>query len=316
MSAPVATAASAQLDLLQADAPQDPELTVLSFGAGQDSTALLYRYFYDPAFRTRYAPRAFLVLCADSGDEHPATVAHIRRVQDLCRDHQVAFEYITLERGYHRGSWAGGIVRHFETHNTIGSVSYPKTCTVNLKVEPIYRFLEEWVGQRYELPTGGKRALRGFAARHGKIRMLIGIAAGEERRVAKAGTSPPWMQAAIDRVYPLIDLGMDRAACQAYIASVGQPIPPWSACFVCPYKQGAELLWSARRFPDRWERWVQAERRKLDAWEGRTKRNLGVKGAIALPEALARAERQFGHLSDEELDTYAMSHGHCVATTY
>lgn len=35
-------------------------------------------------------------------------------------------------------------------------------------------------------------------------------------------------------VYPLIDLGLDRAACHAIITDAGLPTPPKSSCYFCP----------------------------------------------------------------------------------
>jgi hypothetical protein len=47
--------------------------------------------------------------------------------------------------------------------------------------------------------------------------MLIGIAKGEEGRCGEA--MEKWMRETVERVYPLIDLGLDRQGCQDYIAS-------------------------------------------------------------------------------------------------
>ena len=45
--------------------------------------------------------------------------------------------------------------------------------------------------------------------------------------------------------YPLIDLGMDRSACQQVIADYGWPVPPKSSCYFCPFHR--DLTWSEMR---------------------------------------------------------------------
>ena len=43
-------------------------LSVISYGSGQDSTALMYMYAYDKAFREKYAPGKVLIIHSDIGD--------------------------------------------------------------------------------------------------------------------------------------------------------------------------------------------------------------------------------------------------------
>jgi hypothetical protein len=45
-------------------------ITILSFGAGQDSTAILYRIVLDPEFRKAYVKGKLVVIMSDTGDEH------------------------------------------------------------------------------------------------------------------------------------------------------------------------------------------------------------------------------------------------------
>lgn len=52
-------------------------LTLLSFGAGQDSTAILLKLIHDADFRTKYAPQDLIVVFSDTGDEHDETYAHL-----------------------------------------------------------------------------------------------------------------------------------------------------------------------------------------------------------------------------------------------
>ncbi len=60
------------------------DLTILSFGAGQDSTTLLKLYKHDLSFRNKYAPGDFLVVMSDTGNEHHETYLHVERTKEFC----------------------------------------------------------------------------------------------------------------------------------------------------------------------------------------------------------------------------------------
>ncbi|WP_137887671.1 hypothetical protein [Pseudomonas sp. 2FE] len=131
-------------------------------------------------------------------------------------------------------------------------------------------------------------------------------------------------------IYPLIDLGMDRAACQQYIASQGQIVPPPSNCRSCPWLSLEELEYLRRFDPAHLEVWVELEAAKLEKHRdkenlivttanGTTKivnKNYGVWGVDPLPKKIAQAKEKFSDWTDARLREYRMSHGHCVATAY
>jgi hypothetical protein len=313
-----------------------PELVLLSWGGGQDSSALLELYIKDQSFRKRFAPGRFLVVMAATGDEHPETNAHVQNTIVRCKELGVEFVHITGDMGFHTGDWAQGLHGQWRAHNTIGSASYPASCSASLKIEPIYKYLEYWIEREYGFKAGRKKGLRQFVEKFGKIRVLIGIAKGEEKRVAKAAkpltfdfiepvkdSTPKWMTYCIDRVYPLIELGLDRAGCQAYLRSQDAHVPPPSNCIKCAYKSKQEVLWTKRFLPVEFAEWVELETNKRAHWAGRVDSktglpvpNHGVKGLKTLVEFLAEAEAEYGHMTDAELDEYRFSHGHCVSSKY
>lgn len=296
--------------------PGPPALTVLSYGAGQDSTALLYLAAFDATFRRRYLPGRFLVLFADTGDEHDHTYVYLNdHIKPFCATHGIEFWHLTPDLGFHSPAWQS--LRHFyRTHHAIGSKAYPKTCSDQLKIKPIERALEAWLGRTYGVPVGRKQGYYAFAQQHGPIAMLVGIAQGEERRCADPATLPVWKRRTLRLVYPLLDLGWDRAWCQVYIRAVGQPVPYPSNCRLCPFLTERELLWLKRRHPEDLADWIALERTKLDAHRHLGDKNYGVFGQKPLPMVLLEAERTHGHLSDADLDTIKFSHGHQVATRY
>lgn len=312
-------------------------LTVLSFGGGQDSTAILYKIALDRSFRRKYIEGHLVVLMSDTGNEHPHTYGHIHFVKEFCKLHRIEFYLIDHKMGYHPKNWPT-LQDQFRRYSTIMSVAFPKTCTDNLKIRPIYNFLDHYVACRYygyseRHGPKGKRYLKRFCQQYGKINVLLGIAAGEESRIAKSNKKSlkkrqldlfrkvripgrTWMDICIAKRYPLMELGMDRYGCQRYIRSVGLPLPFPSNCMMCPFASKAEILWLYRTHPDVFWEWVDCERRKLEKFADKGKRNLGVKGADTLETVLAQAIEEFGQMSDEELYNHKMTHGHCVMSTY
>lgn len=331
------------------------ELTSLSFGGGQDSTTILLKLIFDKDFRKKYAPGALVVVMSDTGNEHPETYRHTGRMMKLAKKHEIPFFLLTSDtcriaaamgvtieeardlgvtEGYHTEAWAT-ITGHWKRIGMIGSLVFDKSCTSNMKVEPIFRFLEQYVGKKFGLQAAvksaagrwsPKRALQAFAKKHGRIRVLIGIARGEEKRVK---TTPDvrqkWM-AATANYYPLIEIGYDRAACQKYIADLESQsaiaIPMPSNCMFCPWISPVELLWLSRHYPKSVDEWVELEAAKLKKYEGalgkdgKPIKNQGVFKEKNLRQSIAAAVAKHGHMSDEELDEYKMSHGHCVASKY
>lgn len=291
-----------------------PQLTVLSFGGGQDSTALLYLYAYDKRFRARYAPNDFLVVMAATGDEHASTDKHVAETIEFCKKNDIEFVHITPDMGYHGASWQD-LRSFYKSKNAVGSKAFPKTCTDRLKIQPIYKFLEDWVSNKYGVEKGRKKAFKEYAKIHGKINMLVGIAAGEEKRVADPSKEPAkWKRESINMVYPLVDLTMDRKACQKFIFNVGHTVPTPSNCILCPFISLQELLWLHRFDKESLNDWIEMEAAKIAANLHMEKRNVGVWGGIKLlPEMVQVAIKKFGDWSDEKLIDYKFSHGHCMS---
>jgi 3'-phosphoadenosine 5'-phosphosulfate sulfotransferase (PAPS reductase)/FAD synthetase len=295
------------------------KLTVLSFGGGQDSTALLYKYIHDKSFAHKYVRQDFIVVMADTNNEHEETNLHVSQTKALCEKMGIPFYFITGDQGYTSPVWSKGLVHFYESGNRIGSKAFPKTCTDKLKITPIYNFLEDYIHHVYGTSqVGRKRAIKEFAAEHGKIDVIIGIAAGEEKRASSNEESTSvWMRDCINKVYPLIDLKMDRQACQDYIASQGYIVPPPSNCILCPFMSYQELLYMYREMPVWYNKWVELEANKIKANSHvDPKKNMGVWGNKLLPEALKIAEEKHGHMTVAELKEYKMSHGHCVKSKY
>lgn len=238
------TRQAAQSRLFAGGYRQPEELTILSLGLGQDSTALVLKILNDPGFRESWAPGRLACVFADTGNEHPHTHRHLEHMKELCASEGGELHVLEAGGEYHSEAWPD-LVSQYRKNDTVGSKAYRKSCSVNLKINPIYRWLEALISREYGTGHGKKAGLYEYTAMTGKkIRAMIGIAAGEERRIAADKTVSPWMEQNIERVYPLIGLGWDREACKEYIRSLGyQPVAP-SLCRFCPYKTKLELMWT------------------------------------------------------------------------
>ncbi|SMP86043.1 hypothetical protein SAMN06313486_10183 [Epsilonproteobacteria bacterium SCGC AD-308-P11] len=307
------------------------DLTILSFGGGQDSTTILYKLIFDEIFKATYSSTRLLVLFADTGNEHPFTYQYMETtIKPLCKEHNIEFVSITNDMGYHGATWQSLTGQWQNAKPTIGSVAYMKTCTHNLKLNPQYRFVEKWISENFvDIPYNKrKRGFEFFAKFYGKIRWLVGIAKGEENRVADASAETAlWKKQAIVVQYPLIEIALDRQGCQDYINSIGYEIPMPSNCMYCPYGSNhMEILWLKKTYPDRFNEWVELEQAKLDAWI-ETPKNLGVCGklhkegdrkgnAFTLLDLLAEAKSKYPNVSLAQLNEFKWSHGHCVSSKY
>ncbi len=317
--------------------------TFLSFGAGQDSTDLLYEICEDPKFRERYNIdlNEFAVIMSPTGNEHRYTYKHIAYVQVYCAARNIPFFH--LDYSYHPKGWNKGLIEFYERTTTVGSKVFKKTCTDNLKIKPIYRFLNHHIIEKYDLwdelyATAGpktkikvdgttdpvekaaaykKDGIKLYAKKHGKINVIIGIAKGEESRASTNEESKDlWMRLGINKLYPLIELGWDRQICQDRIKMYGHPVPMPSNCILCPFMSMQELLYLYRFEPEWYYKWVELEANKLVKYKHKGDKNCGVWATKTLDAILEKAQEKYGHWTDEQLTEYKMSHGHCVKSRY
>lgn len=252
------------------------------------------------------------MITSDTGDEYQETREHLERKTQLLAERGVLHVHLTPELGFHSPAWPS-LHGQWARNNTIGGVAFHSTCSPNLKLEPINRFLNHLLARRYGYVErhgrSHKAALYGDAQDDGPLRVLIGFSAGEERRVCTAPQR--YVRDTIERVFPLIDLGLTRAGCQDVTRTLGHEVPFPSNCRSCHFASRWALLRLHRREPQAFEAWAAAEHRKLThpKWQGT--RNHGVfANNLTLRENLEEAHKTFGHLATKELDALRMSRGH------
>jgi hypothetical protein len=303
------------VDELMALGPDDPMLTVLSYGVGQDSTAILYRLLKDPDARRRYAPGRLIVVASDTGDEHRHTYEYLKHPRSACEEAGVPFYWLPAGDQFHSKAWAS-LTAQWRRNSTVGFKSGNKSCTDNLKIAPFYRFLSYYICKTFEIYREGSAAIERFAEYYGRVRVLIGFASDEEGRQSNSASWPVWRRVAIEMAYPLFDWGWTREGCVQYIRSLGMPVPFPSNCKRCPYATDLDVLWLWQNEPKDFYEWVGFEERKLKKFEGRQGANHTVFGTKTLPEVLAAAQVKYADLSPDEVTELKFKRGHCVRSRY
>lgn len=316
--------------LLRLENP-DPQLTFFSFGGGQDSWCILYKMIYDPDFRKKYAPNDLVIGMSDTGNEFPYTYKYLKEAIALATSFGIHFQFITPDQGFHTEGWPNLKYNLKKNDNILSAQMQRQPCTINLKINVVDKYMHHYMCQKYfpEIPmpknkNGWKLYRDKFKT---KARVIIGFATDEEKRVEKSHRMhlaknkegkpvlPKWKTENIQYVYPMVEEGWNRAAAQDIILQYRKDLPPPSNCMICFYQSDQELLWLERNYSLEFYEWVELERRKLEKFN-HLEKNYGVYGAVTLLQRLDMAKAKFGHLTDEQLWEYKMSHGHCVKSAY
>lgn len=114
-----------------------------------------------------------------------------------------------------------------------------RQCTADFKIAPINRKVRELIGLKK-----GQRGPSDVA-----VRMWIGISTDESVRMKPSRIK--W----IENTWPLIESGMSRDQCMAWMKSRGYELPSKSSCYFCPYRDNRS--WMEMRDNDK-ESWLKA----------------------------------------------------------
>lgn len=88
----------------------------------------------------------------------------------------------------------------------------------------------DWKVRPQNVWTRAEMRRRGIALIPGAVEKLLGISMDEFER---ARTSD---KAYIKHIYPLLDMRMSRSDCVDWLVARGLPVPPKSACVMCPFR--------------------------------------------------------------------------------
>jgi len=193
---------------------------------------------------------ADLALFSNVGDdsEHPATLRYFHEVAvPYAAQHDFPLHELhrTWRIGPHRGQRYPTLLQHV--------VSDRKSVVI-----PVW-MPEGAPGTRYCTDYWKIRVVRAWLRDAGvtaadPATILIGFSLDEVRRM-KDGRDP-----LARRSYPLIDLGLDRAACARVVADAGLQVPPKSSCYFCPFRGAAGFNRMRHEEPEQWARAVELER--------------------------------------------------------
>jgi hypothetical protein len=217
-----------------------PKLTVLSLGAGVQSTTLALM-----AARGEI-PAPDCAIFADTGWEPKAVYDHLDRLEAA-----LPFPLYRVSAGNIRDSI---VARRNTTGGRFASVPWftldptgkkgmgRRQCTSEFKLKPIRQKLRDLVGAvlRQRLPIDS-------------VNVLIGISTDEVSRMK------PSRDRWIKNVWPLIDAGMSRRDCVRWLEE-RQWKAPKSACIGCPFHSNA--MWRELRdlHPAEWADAVEVDR--------------------------------------------------------
>ena len=212
-------------------------MRILSFGGGVDSSAILLKHLTGDVDLN-----IDQVVFSDTGAEKSKTYANITKFQQLCEAQNIPFDIVRNQKES---------LTEFLTR--LGTVPLmpgcSHICSLKFKGEVIQKFLKEKYGDR-------------------QLTILIGIEADELYRKQRF-TKPK--NDTNEYEYPLIDMDMTRADCEAYLQSHGFDVVK-SSCVYCPFMSEEEIK-EIRQDKEAWQtiklvesRFAEESNRKHQAW--------------------------------------------------
>lgn len=231
---------------------------VVSYGAGVDSTALLVGL-------AQRGIRPDVVIMADVGSEKPGTREYLPIIDRWLAS--VGFPALTVVRNKCPRVGHKSIEENCLRNETLPAQAFRGgqpgggNCSARWKHEPMDRWL---------LRNG-----------YGKRRRLIGYDNGKRdcKRAARGGDeAKKHGRDAFE--YPLQQWGWDRERCELEILAAGLPLPPKSACFLCPSMKADEIRDLAQKSPGLLRRAIKIEETARNGRHGlRSVKGLGRKFA-------------------------------------
>jgi hypothetical protein len=252
-------------------------LITISYGGGVQSTAMVVL-----ATQGRLGYDVDAALFANVGDdsEHPATLDYVRNVA-IPWAAERGLPVHELRKTNRTGEPSRGLWAHIVDHDNPATLREPipvrgmngaplsRSCTLDWKVKVVGKWLKHKGASADDPAT-----------------VCIGISTDEITRVSNKRAMP------YERpVYPLIDLGLDRSACQQVIKDAGLPVPPKSSCYFCPFHR--PQMWAEMRRDEPELFWKAAD---LEATLIARRAALGkdpvylTRFAKPLPQAIAEAQ--------------------------
>ncbi|MGQ0837559.1 hypothetical protein [Actinokineospora sp.] len=207
-----------------------PALRCLSLGAEIQSTAVLL-----PACEG-VIPRFDVALFADTGWEPKQVYVNLARLREHAAQHGIPVR--TVSAGNIRADALDPAHRFVSMPNNPDGTRglARRQCTGEYKISPLKKAARELLGHPHP-----RRVPRGLY-----IEQAIGISTDEFARAKDSGVRY------LRNVFPLLDLGWDRARCVDHLAERGFAGTVKSACVGCPFHGRAGWKWLHDNDPDGW----------------------------------------------------------------
>jgi len=224
-------------------------LTVLSMGWGVQTWTMAAMMALDEM------PRADFIVFADTHHESVETYDFIRKWAPWLGEHGLNVVTVKGKRtDVVREDWSNSVlIPAFTVEEGTGKRGQVRRqCTHDWKIIPVRQFI------RKEL------ADRATPIAPGAAECWLGISWDEAlKRVRDSDV------AYVKNVFPLVEHGITRADCVAWLEETDLPVPPKSACTFCPYKSLASWKGLKQRGGPDWDEAVevdQAIRNKRDSY--------------------------------------------------
>lgn len=206
-------------------------VTIVSYGGGLNSTALLIRLVH-------LGERPDAILFADTGGERPHTYAFV----DM-------FSRWLQEAGFPEITKVSSKFKNYSTleenclkNKTLPSIAFGfKTCSHKWKKEPQEKWANSWEPAVKLWSEGGK------------VLKFIGYDADEWHR-AKIPEDNKYVYR-----YPLVEWEWGRDECYKAVMDAGFSDPGKSSCFFCPSSKRHEIRSLKKHYPELFERAIQME---------------------------------------------------------
>lgn len=230
------------------DEVQRPDMASLpltvAYGGGKNSKAML-------ALFAEKGIRPVFIQFADTGGELPETYEDVAKMDEwVQREWGIRIDVV---RKLYQGSFEGLEGNCIRKRCLPGLAYGKKSCSMKYKIEPQERGLRKWMDR-----SGLK-----------VVKHAIGYHAGETHRrhdikannLRKGRVSWSW--------YPLMEWGIDEAACREIIRRHWGAVVIKSACWFCPARKRAEILELIETRPDLFQRALEMESNAVLTSEGR-----------------------------------------------
>jgi hypothetical protein len=192
-------------------------------------------------------PKVDAVINADPGFESQQNYNSITWYLNWLNDHGLHTEVIKSEGNIKTDYLSNHVHIPFWTES---GAPLRRQCTQHYKLIPNKRRYREFAG--YD-------SVKAPHPKPGEFEVWIGFTLDEHER--RSVSRYKYM---VHR-WPLIELGLTREHCIAYLQDHGLPIPPKSACVICPYRRAADWIIIRDHCPDDWRDAVEIDKQIRNA---------------------------------------------------